>query len=360
MDDDTKARLLSRAREILAGCRSTAFDGRTPVFAPDAAGYYSGLYWRDFCYTIEGLGDMLALEEIASALHYLLGPLTPDDAIFPKGRTRDGKFTYNWRMPGGENLCSADNPMFAVKVVSEYLARGGLHDLFSQYAGVIEKAMDGVTLSANGLVRDDVGPYVYGFYDTVFLTGEECFASLLYREAAERLAQMFEQTGDDGHAARWRESAARTRAGLEGVFLSDTGSNRQRDVWGSAYAVYSDAVGERQRKRISEWFVKNYDRCVLRGHVRHLPRPEYWKNMGPDHRPAGEYQDGGYWSVPAPWVVRAIALTDAGLAGRMREDLADALLELDFPECINEDGSLKLPGYTASAAMGLAAVLNTP
>ena len=358
-----KAKLLARAREIFAGCRSLAFDGRTPVFAPDASGYYLHLYWRDFCYTIEGGGELVSLEDIEAVLHYLLEPLPTEEKVFPKGRTRDGEFTYNCQYPGPEKLCSADNPMFAVKAVSEFVRRSGKVDIFRKYSAKLEDAVLGVDLSKSHLVQDPVGPYVYGFYDTVCLTGEECFASVLFLDAATRLAEMFDQFPDASRANRWRKAAENTRASLSrlwsedrSMFTSDTGSNRQIDVWGSAYAVYSGAVNEEQGAKISEWFVKNYERCARRGHVRHLPSPEYWKHMAPDARPPGEYQNGGFWSVPTPWVAHTIALSDTGLAERMRKDLATALLELDFPECLNEDGSLKLPRYTASAAMGLLAL----
>jgi len=312
---------------------------------------------------IEGAGELVSLADIEAVLHYLLAPWGDEDAVFPKGRTKEGEFTYNWQLPGSENRFSADNPMFAVKAVSEFLGRGGTIEVFGQYSGKLERALSAVRLSANHLVEDPVGPYVYGFYDTVFLTGEECFASVLFADAAERLAGMFDRHGETPRAERWRRAAQGARAGLgelwidgKGMFLSDTLSNRAVDVWGSAYAVYSGAVDEERARRISRWFVANYDRCVRRGHVRHIPAPGYWKKMGPDARPPGEYQNGGYWSVPTPWVAHTIALTDRALAARMLHDLEAALLELDFPECLNEDGSLKLPQYTASAAMGLLAL----
>ncbi len=354
--------IITRAQEILTGCRTMAFDGKTPIYAPDEKRFYNGVYWRDFCYMVEGFAGLLPLEDVEAIIRYLLDPPLLEGRVFPKSRNEDGELWYNWRYPF-RTWCSADNPMFAVKVMHEYLKRGGDKQLFKSYPSKIERGMSSVRFSKNSLVEDPVGPYIYGFYDTVFLTGEECFASVLFIDAVKRLAEMYEQIGDAPRAAYWRETAGKTEAGLshlwiedENMFLSDTLTNRRIDVWGSAYAVYSGAVERDKAKKISEWFVENFDRCVRWGHVRHLPSPEYWKKTGHDALPPGQYQNGGYWSVPAPWVVHTIALTNEDLAKQMCESLEDALLKFDFPECINEDGTCKLPGYTASAAMGLLAL----
>ena len=168
---------------------------------------------------------------------------------------------------------------------------------------------------------------------------------------------------DSMKAATWRGCAERTRAGLHvlltedhGMLLSDTGTNRQIDIWGSSYAVYAGMLTEQQALDVSVWLVSNYERCVRRGHVRHIPSPGYWKGsftdvVYPAIEPLGHYQNGGYWSVPAPWVANAIALTDRDLAKTMVSDLAESLVEYGAPECINEDGSHRLSGYCASAAM---------
>lgn len=357
-----KEKIYSRAHEILEGCRTTAFDGKTPVYAPDSKGFYKGVYWRDFCYLIEGFGEVLPLQDIEATIRYLLDPFSLKTKVFPKARTADGTVEYNWQYPY-PTWYSADNPMFAVKVLHEYSKRGGNKNMFGKYCSRIEKGMESVCLSKSSLVEDLVGPYVYGYYDTVCLTGEECFASVLYIDAAKKFAELYQRAGDISNAKRWRKSAREMQLNLprlwiegEHMFLSDTVTNRQIDVWGSAYAVYSGAVEEDTAKKISGWFIENFDRCVRWGHVRHLPSPEYWKKMGHDALSHGQYQNGGYWSVPTPWVVYTIGLTDDDRANRMREVLAASLLEFDFPECINEDGSCKLPGYTASAAMGVFAL----
>jgi len=362
--------VITQAKEILANCRSLAFDGKTPVYAPDAKSFYKGVYWRDFCYTVEGFGELLPLEDIELTIRYLLEPPLLKGKILHKSRSRDGQLTYNAQSPDEQPFstpCSADNQMFAVKVVAEYIERGGKIGLFEQYARKLEGLMNDVLLSKDHLMEDTVGPHIYGFYDTICLTGEECFASVLFYDAALRLAMMFEKIGDEKKAELWKISAEKTRQGLkklwiekEGILLSDTGTNRQIDVWGSAFAVYVGAVSKEQAVQISNWFIRNYDRCIRWGHVRHLPSPEYWKgalkHIYPAIHPKGHYQNGGYWSVPSPWVVYTIGLTNKELAGKMVEDLEYALLKFKFPECINEDGSVKLPGYTASAAMGLLAL----
>ena len=366
------------AGQILSGCRSVAFDGITPVYTPDAKGFYQSMYWRDFCYTIEGFGKKIPIGELELAVRYLLEPLKEGATFLHKCRNADGKIEFNWQDPyPSEDVSSsatasfsfsADNPMFAVKVVDEYLRLGGEVSLFKEYLVRLERVMKLVPLSDNNLVEDNVGPYMYGFYDTISLTGEECFASLLFYDASLRLARIFHKIGEEKKAELWQNYAEKTKSGLNllwnknaGMFISDTRTNRQIDVWGSAFAVYLESISDVQAEAISRWFVKNFDRCVKWGHVRHIPYPEYWKGpftevVYPRIQPYGHYQNGGYWSVPTPWVVRTIALTDMVLAKRMVLDLEKSLVDYYMPECINEDGSCKLPGYTASAAMGLTAL----
>ena len=289
----------------------------------------------------------------------------------------DGTLTYNWQDPeptansphtDTASDCSADNPTFAVKAVHEFVKMGGDIGLFKDHSHELERVMNTMSLSKNHLVRDDIGPYVYGFYDTVTLSGEECFASVLFYDAALRMSAMFKMARDPLKAADWCVCAQKTRDGLqnllledEGMFLSDTGTNRQIDVWGSSYAVYAGMLSKHEASRVSAWLVSNHERCLRRGHVRHIPSPAYWKGAFTDVvYPAieryGNYQNGGYWSVPAPWVAHAIALTDRSLAQRMVCDLTESLIDYGAPECINEDDSCRLPGYAASAAMGRLAI----
>jgi hypothetical protein len=144
------------------------------------------------------------------------------------------------------------------------------------------------------------------------------------------------------------------------MLLTDTDSNREIDVWGSAYAVWANALPGDHQMAISRWLVDHYEDCICRGHVRHLPKPHYFTEVGHDAQPPGHYQTGGFWAVPTPWVVYTLRLSDPQQARTMQDSLRDAMVELDYPECLNEDGTIKLPGYLASIAMGNMALHLTP
>lgn len=382
MAESIRARVVSRAHEILEGCIAMAPDERTKVYGtydfgssdiPDVvAKHYKGAYWRDLYYTVIGFGDAFPHEGLEASLRYLLEPEVgqvevpgyhpTDEIVFHKCRLSDGSVFWNYQFPW-QTPYSADNPMFAMMLLGEYVRRGGDITPFAQHAERLELAISSVHLSDRYLVHH-FGPYVYGFYDTINLSGEQTHASILYLNAAEDFAALYEQIGNEPKRSEWMRVSERIRTSLpallsptDAMFLSDLATNRRLDVWASAYAVYSGAADDRVSGRISEWFVDHYQECVRDGHVRQVPKPDNWVSfVGSDARGSGFYQNGGYWSVASPWVIRTLARSNPELAKTAAEQLARAALVYDFPECINEDRSCRLPDYTASAGMTLLAL----
>ena len=373
---------MARAGEILDHCKQTAPDGITPVYttfdmeSPSipqiVADCYNGVYWRDFYYTVVGFGETFPQDDLDMSVRYLLEPPvnkvqvpgyhSTDEIVFHKCRLSDGTVFCNYKFPW-QTPYSADNPMFAVILTAEYVRRGGDVGVFSENAEKLELAMSSVHLSERHLVHH-TGPYVYGFYDTIHLSGEQTHASVLYLNAAKDFSELYGKLGNEEKAARWRQLAGRIQKSLPvllsehgDMFISDTGVNCVTDIWASAYAVYSDAVDTEIATRISRWMGEHYKQYVRGGHVRHVPKPDNWRCVvGADSTSVGFMQNGAYWSVASPWVLHTLTLTDKALSGRMAEDLAAAVLEYDFPECINEDKTRRLPGYTASAGMTLLAL----
>ena len=382
MNEATKKAVIARAGEILAGCRQTAPDKKTPVYttfdmkSPSipqiAADCYKGVYWRDFYYTVVGFGEAFPQDDLDLSMRYLLEPPVgkmqihgyhpTDEIVFHKARLADGTVFCNYKFPW-QTPYSADNPMFAVMLTAEYVRRGGDIGLFAENAEKLELAISSVHLSKRHLVHH-TGPYVYGFYDTIHLSGEQTHASILYLNAARDFSKLYGTLGNEEKVRHWREVAGSIQENLPALlsedgdmFISDTGVNCVTDIWASAYAVYSNVVDTETAERISRWMVTNYKQYVRGGHVRHVPKPDNWRCVvGADSTGVGFMQNGAYWSVATPWVLHTLALTDKTLADQMAEDLAAAVLEYDFPECINEDKTCRLPGYTASAGMTLLAL----
>ena len=59
-------------KKCLDAARIKADDG-TWIFQPDGAGKYPGrIYFRDFCYAVEGAGRLIPPEEMAAASDFLM------------------------------------------------------------------------------------------------------------------------------------------------------------------------------------------------------------------------------------------------------------------------------------------------
>ena len=357
--------LRKMATKCLKGCQSLADDGITIVYAPDAAGYYKGIYWRDFCYALEGFGEDIPVEHIEGAIRFILDAIDPGATIMPKSRQSDGRLDYNRDQNG--QFRSADNAFFAIKVVDIYLKRDGSPELFDEYRNRLEPALFVTNLSPRHLVQNDIGSSLYGFFDTINLTGEEAFVSVLFVEACFKIADALKRIGQENAAKHWHDRGMITCNALQhlwveeaGMLLSDTGTNQQIDIWTSAYAAATDILPKEKSRRVADWLEQNWKSAVRWGHVRAIPSPEYWKGAFaryyPKIIPNGYYQNGGYWSVAAPWVMSAIIKQYPALAQQMACELEEALVEFKMPETINEDGSCKLSGYVASAAMGTLAL----
>ena len=363
IDSGQYRRLEAIAGRCVEAARVRADDG-TWLFRPDGGGRYGdNMYMRDLCYLVEGAGHLVPPEEIIAAAEYLLSRRR-DDGLMPNRVAADGTAVYvvNENIPA-LNQPPADNAAFAVKLVKACVDLTGDYGFFSRWSNALMDAMERVVLSHDYLVEiNEARPHSgYGFMDTVGLTGEVLFPSLLYWEACMLLAKMAQGVEDHDGALQWFEAAERTGRNLHelyderiGMFVAANGDCEQVDLWGSAYAGVIRACSKTQTRRIGEYFFDHYDACVLRGCVRHLPGGETWERMLADV-PPGTYQNGGYWSTPSGWVAMVIDRYDPATARAFVDEVIDELEVDNAPEWINED-TVQAPLYVAGAANVLAAV----
>ncbi|MBD3291638.1 MAG: hypothetical protein GF393_01835 [Armatimonadia bacterium] len=351
-------RLEAVAQKCLDAARMQADDG-TRIWQPDGAGKYPGrIYFRDFCYAVEGAGHLIPPEEIAAAIDYLIAGQR-EDGLQANCVYADGRVVYV--VHGDEP--PTDNAQFAVKLVDAYCDLTEDFEVFNRHANALMDGMETVPLSHDGLVEiDPTNPHsAYGFTDTVGKTGEVLFSSLLYWEACMLLAQLCQRVEDHDGAHIWFESAEHTSRALkeffrerDGMMNAANGHCQQTDLWGSAYAGVVRALSKTETARVGEYLFDRYEECFLRGCVRHIPRTDHWQKMLAEY-PRGTYQDGGYWPVATGWAAMVLDRYDNATAQMLIEDAIDLLEEEDAPEWINEteaDGKL----YVASAANVLAAV----
>lgn len=188
----------------------------------------------------------------------------------------------------------------------------------------------------------------FGFCDSVSKSGKLLFPSILKLVAAQQMAELHDAAGSPFHAAAFRRDAAKIKAAIPATFLhpaphpneawldSATEAGRQPDVWGSAFAVYSNAVDIATAEQISRALVRAYREktAVRNGCVRHLlsndpANPNGWQKAVSK---LGEYQNGGYWGAPVGWYLVAMRLTDERAAADMAGDYIDFLRNDQYPD----------------------------
>ncbi len=110
----------------------------------------------------------------------------------------------------------------------------------------------------------------FGFCNSVSKSGKLLFASVLKYIAALRLAELLTAAGFGEMTAALHSDARKIKAAIPNTFLhrsedgkeawldSATGVGHQPDVWGSAYAVYSDAVDAGTASKIGRALVRAY------------------------------------------------------------------------------------------------------
>ncbi len=176
----------------------------------------------------------------------------------------------------------------------------------------------------------------FGFCDSVSKSGKLLFASVLKFIAAEQLAELFSAAGLPEKATAFRRDARMIKTAIPPTFLhasadgkeawldSATGVGHQPDVWGSAYAVYSNAVDPLTARKISRALVRAYREktAVREGCVRSLlsndsENPNGWQKTVV---PLGVYQNGGYWGTPVGWYLVAMHKFNEPAATEMARD----------------------------------------
>ena len=356
--------LEERTRQLLQGCIIKAYDG-TPLYTPDGKAHYAALWTRDFASMVEYTGDLMPLDNIRRCIAYLVRGVRRDGAV-PDRVQVDGRPVYAAGAadsPLGEP--NIDNAQFLVLAVDSYLERipeERRAAAYAEWTPALIRGMDWIPRGANGLVWNDPRkPHSpYGFTDTVAKTGDLFMESVLYWRAAKIVARWEglygkRVTRDDflARAAAIEKNIGSLWDDKAGMFLAASVDCRQTDIWGNAYAVDAGFPLPGRKGRIVDYLVSNYERCVWRGQVRHLPRGEYWqRQLYPVEK--DKYQNGAFWATASGWVMRAIDGRAPGLARQMFRDLVVDFRTGGICECVNE-GFRQLESYVDSATNPLGA-----
>ena len=221
----------------------------------------------------------------------------------------------------------------------------------------------------------------FGFVDVIVHTGELFFCSVLKYWVCRQLSEVYQRLGDAPNAGKYDEIAVLVKKNIAitfgdagGLFRASTGKSAQRDVWGSAFAVYVGALEEQAAKRVGEVLAEAYSKGTLafRGNIRHVLTSDdfsedtAWEvTVSPNGAVKNRYQNGAYWNTPTGWVVYAIAQVDEGLARQLASEYIAELGEGDFRkgpeygspwECMHPAGDYRQnPVYMTSVTGTLAA-----
>jgi hypothetical protein len=360
---DAQAFLQRRAEQIIARCRVFTDDG-TAAYLPDDQKNYRAFWLRDFCYMVEGCPGAFQEEDLTRAYRWLSARQQVDGSA-PDRVELNGTAVYS-PGPVDHPLCTgavADGPQFMVKLAYAIVRQTRNEELFSETSEKLALGMHWlIHNSETDLITAPEGSSrcSYGFTDTVGKKGDLLFCSLLYIDAATKLSELMRDAGNGGQSQYWEGQAARARAGLETLWDWDTGYYRaasvrcrQPDVWGTAYAVYLGVTTPERSQRIGRQLLKDYDRIIQAGQVRHLPAPLMWESCV---TLPGTYQNGGYWGTASGWVYAAMRQADPRRAEQIIIDLARDYEARDaVPEWTNGAKSA-LTGYAASVATPLEAI----
>ena len=357
---ETLARM---AAETLAGCRAVADDG-TPIYRPDASGHYDALWTRDFCYMLEGAGNLIDPAEALTGIDFILSRQREDGTI-PDRVTASGEPIYlagPVDRPLGRSA-PTDNGPFMVKLVAAYVKLTGDLDAFLARRSNLYSAVDRVPLSTDMLVFIDPNrPHPdYGFTDCVAKTGNVWFGTILYWEACQTLAKLCARCEYHDEAHSWYEQAEHTSRRMGdfwderiGLYRAASEDCNQLDLWGSVYACVIRAASKSHTARIAEYLAAHWDRCVLHGQLRHLPGSEHWRRLIADV-PRGTYQNGGFWATPTGWLAKTMRALDEAWGRRVIDEVTADFEANGVCEWIGPREHC-LPGYGASIANVLGAV----
>lgn len=200
-----------------------------------------------------------------------------------------------------------------------------------------------------GLVHTTAENRAVGFIfcDSIYMTGNLLFASLLRWRAGQQLAQLEEAVGEPARAATWRAAVAPIPVHLQSTFsdpgriggwlMAATGVGRQPDVWGTTYALHlgllSGEAAAAAAARAQIVAALEAGTIAFEGALRHVPTDHdasatsAWERT---RTPLNTYQNGAYWHTPTGWMVSALAAHAPTWAKRLFNDMIAHLRREDF------------------------------
>lgn len=352
--------LQNKVKWLIDNCRGSSPYGLT-IYRPAAFGeLYKSFYVRDFVYIVESAPECVPKADVRNSIDFLLRH-SRQDGVCVERLDPEGEPIYT----GHGNLAAVDTGLFAVKLFKAYMRMVKDVDFLRTHFAALQRGLEALpTDKDTGLIWiDPDNPHTsYGFADTIAKTGKELFCSLLLIEALGIMSDFAELLDLPQEVERFQHRSEHIKENLsclwskeDGMFFAASQDCRQLDLWGNLYACVIDAVSDEQRKSITDWFLKNQDKAIYNGHLRHLPKPEYWSRMIlPEHQETlgpGKFQNGAYWSTPIGWLACALEKASPGSGIKILNEMVDEFRRNGIWECMGPDGYQRLENNVSSAVL---------
>jgi hypothetical protein len=276
-----------------------------------------------------------------------------------------------------------DNPYYFIEIVYLYCFYSRdiqiLHEAFGETALIqkLELAFRSFNIDNESLLcMGNMPEYTvdWGFCDMIKKSGYLLFPSLLRYRAALRLISLFKELKDADKVIHYTSITKRIQTSIVDKFYDSTGwllsateVCRQKDIWGTAFALYLDTLEEPYKSRTIEALVIGFDEgiAVNNGYVRHIlvnddfGRATAWERTA---CPYNTYQNGGYWATPSGWYIYGLSLIDEARASKMVEQFVLHCKKFENEnspfEWRNAEDSMKQgKAYGASAVLPFEAIL---
>lgn len=357
--DRSMAWLRGQCHTLVDRARFTTDDGLVMYYPVVGGDVYPWFYLRDFTYMYRSAPEFFPPPEVRSLLTVLLRKIRADGWA-PERITDKGEAIY--RCHGAGDVI--DSAPFFVALFKAYAEHTGDYDLIASHLGTFWKMLAALPREAEtGLIWiDPRQPHTgYGFTDQIAKTGRELFCTLLVFEALTTLGEWAARLGQASLGEQCAAWCARIRRHLsllwsdaDGMFLAASADCRQIDIWGSVYAYGLGVATPARQHAMAAWLTANRTRFEYRGHLRHLPEPEYWQRIIPPHEGGsspGRFQNGPYWSTPSGWFAVLLEAEAPGTGLEFLCDLVKTFQEIGVWEHISRNGDCCLRDNLSSALL---------
>lgn len=359
--------LIRKAGFLIQSSRRPIAPDRVMYLAHSGGDKQCGMNLREYAGMLDGCAELLTPDDLRSTC-----------MLFVDAQREDGGFPQSIMIDGSPRFVAHRHDRYANPVADSAAFISGMLWHTSQFvddSDFLHDALHKVVDALQAVPRNPrtelvpVAPGPDNTHSPEPLTEAAAqpkgglFPSLLHVQACNQIADLLQALGKDGEADMWRATAQTVGKRIRmyfwdkeiGLFRATTEGSSPHDLWGSAFAVYSNVATSGQLMAIGRYLQGNHDTIVRRGRVCRIPPNDVSDETLCSRHTARE---SGYSATPVGWMIYALDLVDSELADRTAADLCADFALNGVHEWI--DGTTASPAdHTASAAFPIAGLKRT-